>query len=138
VIHNCTPNLILSKLKTNSKGREAMKALPLYVFKNESLKGCSNNGVSEKFDKLLLIHEEGFVDIDENNPPENLVKLVIRNLADGEYKHIEPYKNATSIGYMSGGSYASTSDSRFSKISKYPLAIHDRQETQEEYDALSR
>jgi hypothetical protein len=115
-----------------------MKALPLYVYKNNSFKGCSNGGISEKYDRLLLICDEGFIDIDENNPPENLVKIVTRRLSSGEYKHIEPYQKATRIGYMSGGCYASTSDSRFSSISKYPLSIHDRQETQEEYDILSR
>lgn len=114
-----------------------MKALPIYVYSNNSFKGTSNNGISEEFDKLLLIHEEGFIEVDENNPPKNLVKVVTRHLADGEYKHIEPYESPKSW-YMHGGSFASTSDSRFSKISKYPLAIHDRQETQKEYDALSR
>lgn len=115
-----------------------MKALPIYVYSNKSFKGCSNGGITEKYDTLLLIHEEGFIDIDENNPPENLVKVVSRSLFGGVYKHIEPYKQATKVGYMNGGSYASTSDSRFSKISSYPLAVHDRQESQEKYDALSR
>lgn len=115
-----------------------MKALPIYVYSNKSFKGCSNEGVSEKHDTLLLICEEGFIDVDESNPPENLVKVVSRNLHGGEYKHIEPYKKATKVGYMNGGSYASSSDSRFSRISKYPLAIHDRQESQEMYDSLSR
>jgi hypothetical protein len=112
-----------------------MKALPIYVYKN-NLGDCTNNGISSKFETLLLIHEEGFIDVNENT--ENLVKVVTRNLFGGEYKHIEPFKKATKVGYMMGGNYASTSDSRFSKISKYPLAIHDRQETQEEYDSLSR
>lgn len=115
-----------------------MKALPVYVLAHRSFEDCSNNGVSKNFDTLLLIHEEGFISIDEDNIPDNLVKVVTRNLSDGEYKHIEPYKKATKVGYMFGGNYASTSDSRFSEISKYPLAIHDRQETQEEYDTLSR
>jgi hypothetical protein len=115
-----------------------MKALPIYVYNNQTFKGCSLNGISEKFDRLLLICDEGFIEIDENNIPENLVKVVTRKLYDGEYKHIEPYKKASGVGYMSGGSYASTSDSRFSKISKYPLAIHDRDESQEDYDRFSR
>jgi hypothetical protein len=115
-----------------------MKALPIYVFENKSIGNCSNHGITEKYDRLLLIHEEGFIDIDENNITEDVVKLVIRNIQGKEYKHIEPYKKATKVGYMFGGSYASTSDSRFSKISQYPLAIHDRQETQEQYDQLSR
>lgn len=115
-----------------------MKALPIEVFSNKTFRGCSNGGISERFDTLLLICEDGFIDVDESNPPENLVKVVTRSLYDGEYKHIEPYKKATEIGYMAGGSYASSPDSRFSKISKYPLSIHDRQESQELYDALSR
>jgi hypothetical protein len=113
-----------------------MKALPIYVYRNASIGDCTNNGISSNFDKLLLVHEEGFIPVDEDT--ENLVKVVTRNLYDGVYKHIEPYKKATKVGYMMGGNYASTSDSRFSKISKYPLAIHDRQETQSEYDSLSR
>lgn len=115
-----------------------MKALPLYVYSNKGFKGCSNNGISEKYDRLLLIHEEGFIDIDENDLPENLVKVVTRNLFGREYKHIEPYKKADKVGYMSGGSLAYSSDSRFRKVSEYPLSIHDRQETQEQYDQLSR
>jgi hypothetical protein len=115
-----------------------MKALPITVYSNKKYAGCSNGGISEKFDDLLLIHEEGFIDIDESNPPENLVKVVTRNIFGNEYKHIEPYKKATGIGYMAGGSYAASSDSRFSRVSQYPLAIHDRQETQEQYDMLSR
>lgn len=115
-----------------------MKALPIYVYSNQSFKGCSNNGISEKYDRLLLICEDGFINIDENDIPENVVKVVTRNIQGKEYKHIEPYKKASKVGYMAGGSYASTSDSRFSKISQYPLSIHDRQETQQEYDSLSR
>ena len=105
-----------------------MKALPIYVYNNSLLKGCSNNGISEKHSQLLLIHKKGFIDIDENNLPENLVKVVTRQLHDGEYKHIEPYAEPVGIGYMSGGAMAYTSDSRFSEISKYPLSIHDRVE----------
>lgn len=115
-----------------------MKALPVYVYSNKLFGSSSNGGVTSKYDRLLLICDGGFIDIDESNPPENLMKIVVRTFHDGEYKHIEPYKKATEIGYMYGGSYASTSDSRFSSISKYPLPIHDRQESQEVYDSLSR
>ena len=105
-----------------------MKALPIYIYKNPLFKGCSNNGITEKFDSLLLVHKEGFIDVDENNLPENLVKVVTRQLFDGVYKHIEPYKKSDRGGYMSGGSLAYCSDSRFSQVSKYPLSIHDREE----------
>ena len=104
-----------------------MKALPIEVYSNNLFKGCSNNGISEKFTRLLLIHDEGFIDIDENNLPENLVKIVTRELFDGTYYHIEPYKKAQKF-YMAGGSFGYTLDSRFSKLYKYPLSIHDREE----------
>ncbi len=109
-----------------------MKALRIYVYKNDLFKGCSNNGISEKFDELLLVCEDGNVDIDENNIPENLVVI-----AEGfrGYKYIRPYKEPEHLGWMSGGSIAYSSDARFN--SQYPLKIHDRQETQEMYDRLS-
>ena len=113
-----------------------MKALPIYVYKTRS-GDCTNGGITSKYNELLLICEDGFVDVDENNPPENLVKVVTRKLWDGEYKHIEPYARTDKgcVGWMFGGNIAHTSDSRFSRVAgNYPLKVHDRQETQEEYD----
>ena len=48
-----------------------MKALIIDVYKNGSYKGFSNGGISEKHDVLFLIHESGFVDIDEDTLPLN-------------------------------------------------------------------
>ena len=117
-----------------------MKALPIGILENKRIGNCSNNGISARYDEVLLICEEGFIDIDEENPPENAVKLVVRNLWGEEYKHLEPLRPVAKgcVGWMAGGSYASCSDSRFSRISKYPLPLHDRQEGQALYDALSR
>lgn len=113
-----------------------MRALSISVYKNRS--DCTNGGVSSRFNDLLLVCDRGNYEIDENNIPENLVKIVTRNVFGTEYKHIEPYKPATEVGWMSGGNIGYTCDSRFSDLSRYPLNIHDRQETQEVYDALSR
>ena len=117
-----------------------MKALPISVFENKRIGNCSNHGISDRFNELLIVHEEGFIDIDPENPPENLVKLVVRNLWGKEYKHLEPVvgPDKGAVGWMFGGSYAASSDSRFGKISDYPLPIHDRQESQEMYDRMSR
>lgn len=115
-----------------------MKALPISVYKNPTYKGCSNGGITERFDRLLLVCDEGFIDVDETNPPENLVKIVTRHFGFGEYKHIEPVASTAPgcVGWMSGGALAYTSDSRFSKLSQYPLSVHDRQESQELYDSM--
>lgn len=113
-----------------------MKALPIDVYKNNTYRGCSNGGITERYNRLLLICDDGFVDIDPENPPENLVKIVTRNLFGNEHKHIEPYARPTGIGWMAGGALGYTSDSRFGSV--YPLNIHDRQETQQEYNMYSR
>lgn len=120
-----------------------MKAISISVYvkkrgENDLFFGdCTNGGISSKYNNLLLICDDGYIEIDENNIPENAVRIVTRTLWGKEYKHIEPLKqpNKGNIGWMNGGNVAYTSDSRFK--SDYPLNIHDRQETQEQYDALS-
>ena len=111
-----------------------MRALPLGIYEEKGIGNCSNNGISSRFKEVLLICERGFIEVDENNPPENLVKLVTRNLFGKEYKHIEPVARPTGVGWMAGGSLVYTCDSRFRELSQYPLSLHDRQETQEQYD----
>lgn len=111
-----------------------MKALPISIYTDKRIGDCSNNGISSRFKEVLLICETGFIEVDENNPPENLVKLVTRKLFGKEYKHIEPVARPTGVGWMSGGSIVYSCDSRFREMSEYPLMLHDRQESQEEYD----
>lgn len=113
-----------------------MKALRIHVYR-DNLGDCTNEGISSKYNDLLLICENGYIEIDENNLPENLVEVV-----EGfkGYKYLRPYKKADKdkTGYMMGGNYAGSSDSRFCQINQYPLPIHDRQETWEQYDMLTR
>lgn len=120
-----------------------MKALPIEVYRSRStLFGeecdCTNGGITSRYNRLLLVCDEGYVEVDENNPPENLVVMVTRNLGFTTYKHIEPYASTDSgcVGWMSGGNLAYSCDSRFRRMSEYPLSVHDRQETQELYDAM--
>lgn len=106
-----------------------VQALSVEIFKNPLYKGCSLGGVSEKFDSLLLVGDgvEGPMTVDLDDPPENAVKLVVRNLWGHEYMHVEPLDGSYSGGkrqYMAGGAYCYTSDSRFPN--SYPLGIHDR------------
>ena len=46
-----------------------MKALPIYVYKHNRLGDCSNYGISSRYDELLLVCPDGYIDIDESNPP---------------------------------------------------------------------
>lgn len=116
-----------------------MKALPINIYRTSG-PDCTNGGISSRYNELLLVCDEGYVDIDENNPPENLVKVVTRNFGFGTYRHIEPVAKVDegNVGWMSGGNIAYSCDSRFRRLSgEYPLSIHDRQETQEHYDYLT-
>ena len=113
-----------------------MRALSIEVFKH-NMGDCSNGGITSKYNELLVICPDGNVEVDENNPPENLVKVVEKDYGFTVYKHIEPVKKPEHIGWMSGGCIGYTCDSRFRRMSEYPLAIHDRQETQKEYDTYS-
>ena len=120
-----------------------MKAIGVSVYKNAAYAGCSNGGITERFDTLLLVCEDGYIDIDENDPPENLVVYVERCIGGRRCGYIEPFADppAGRTPYMSGGAYAASCDSRFSDMigGMYgAVPVHDRTETWEEYDLLSR
>lgn len=114
-----------------------MKAISLYVYKHRN-EDCSNGGISSRYSEVLIECEDGYIDIDENNIPENFCKVVKRYFGNETYLHIEPYARPDKgcVGWMSGGCFCSSCDSRFSRISQYPLSLHDRQETQELYDLM--
>ena len=107
-----------------------VKGLTLRVYRS-NLGDCTNGGISSRHDTLILVGDdvEGFISVDLDNPPENVVKIVRRTIFGREYMHLEPLDgcgNGGSRWYMAGGNIASTSDSRFP--SQYPLEIHDRHE----------
>lgn len=110
-----------------------MKALSINVYRHGTY-DCTNDGITSRYNSLLLVCDEGYIEIDETNPPENLVRLVVRHFGGKEYKHIEPVAQPEGAGWMAGGNIAYTCDSRFP--SDYPLSVHDRQETWEQYDAM--
>lgn len=115
-----------------------MRALSVEIFK-WSLGDCSNHGISSRYNEILLECPDGPIEIDESNPPENLCKVVVRNFGYREYVHIEPVARPNGAGWMFGGTIVDTSDSRFNDITgiDYPVHLHDRQETWEQYDLLS-
>lgn len=114
-----------------------VRVLPVDIFKNSG-RDWSNGGISSRYNEILLINEKGHIKVDLDNPPDNLCVYVKRTLFGEEHDYIEPYSPIESgcVGWMFGGTIAYTSDSRFQ--GKHPVNIHDRQETQELYDILSR
>lgn len=93
----------------------------------------TNGGVSSFNDTIFLIGE-GVPEVFEENNKYPVLKLVRR----GTYLHAEPNWKPTPghIGWMMGGNFIYSSDSRFPN--DYPIAVHDRQESQLDNDALSR
>ena len=134
-----------------------MKVLYLNVYRHDYHDSWNpnydptNGGVSGRYDEIMVPCEHGFeCDIDPDNPPENL--FVIEDMNIGFYRalHLVPYKKHRDgmVGPMFGGNYADISDSRWGQMlsDQYGaafrfntcLSIHDRYETPEMYEALSR
>ncbi len=100
---------------------------------------CTNGGISSRNKRLYLICEgedRGYGELEDTD--ERLVRIVHSTPCGKPYVHAEPVNdpNKKEIGYMFGGHFIYTSDGRFPE--DYPVPLHDRSETQEEYDILSR
>lgn len=96
------------------------------IFKNSLYGTCSNGGISEKWQEVVIAFvetEQEHLMIGEKAVP--VVKIVRRNIG-GEYVHLEPVAPGS---YMAGGSFVYCCDSRFSEnVNRYPVSLHDRQE----------
>ena len=114
-----------------------MRAIRIGIFQDKALGNCSNNGISARFDHILVEHERGYVDVDENDPPENFCVIERRILWGEEHDFVRPYRKANGVGWMYGGCIVDSSDSRWSELTTHPLRLHDRTESQAEYDMLS-
>ena len=80
-----------------------MRALSISVYRNNRYGDCTNGGISSRYDELLCLCDDGPVVIDPDNPPENLVKIVRRDLFGRVIYHVEPYAAPTDLGWMMGG-----------------------------------
>ena len=123
-----------------------MERLFVTVFRAAGFPDCTNNGLSNRVDSALLFsncsHEEAINWCEENNhDPKNQFILVNRTLWNEDHSYAEPLVKPNSMIQCFGGNFLYTSDSRMYKtggVYKVPVPIHDRFETQEEYDALCR
>jgi hypothetical protein len=112
------------------------KGMLVYVYRNAEFGGCTNNGLTDKVTKLILVGDgiDGPFEVKEGEPYLELVRNAYR-------VHAEPRNFGDMsglIGPMFGGNFVYSSDSRFTKVCYAPLPVHDRYETQEQYDSLSR
>ena len=113
---------------------KTVMTLPVYVYRADALGDCTNGGISSCVDKLYLIVPDGFCDMLEDDP------RVVEVTHIGDHAYVTPVHPSrapdAALGPMAGGNFVYSSDSRFP--SEYPLPIHDRWESPELYDLLSR
>lgn len=129
-----------------------IRVMTLKVFRAADFPDCTNGGASGRFDRIDVICDGGFPkEVDLDDAPENLFRLDVDELGGMPTAHLVPVRKRAEglVGPMMGGNYASTSDSRWARYvaSKLDpqfrfvatcLPIHDRYETPEMYDALTR
>lgn len=117
---------------------KTVKTLPVEVMYNNAYRKCANGGITEQCETLYLVCDKGWFSLPESDP--RLIKLVERNLFGLEtYVHAEPMNpgdTSSLCGPMAGGNFVYSSDSRFPSL--YPVPVHDRYETWEQYELLSR
>ena len=118
-----------------------IRALNLNIYKHKGA-DCSNKGITSKYDDLYIKCEHGPDEFDDDDLPENFCELKRGPLGHPQLVPVSLIKSGKWT--MFGGCYADTCDSRFRDILKSygfpeaPVAIHDRTETQTEYNMFSR
>lgn len=118
-------------------GEMGEKGLLVTILRS-ALGDTTNDGVTgvRKGHKSVLLVGDGVAEVFEENESRPTLRLVRRNLG-GEYLHAEPVVQPRGmVGPMFGGNFVHSSDSRFP--SRYPIPVHDRFETPEDYELLSR
>jgi hypothetical protein len=119
-----------------------ISALRCSILEPKDIGNCSNNGISSQYKDIILIGvEDGNTEVDELNLPDNACQLVKRVLFSERHDYIVPCKPIEdgNVGYMASGCYVTTSDTRFQEYTGSEiLPLFDRQETQRQYDTLSK
>ena len=101
-----------------------VRCIPAQIFRSRvggKDSDCSNSGISTRFDEVLVEAPDGYIDVDENNPPENYCKV----------GRIMGIYHCTPVGLLNkdamfGGAFVATTDYRFPF--DYPIMLFDRVE----------
>jgi len=115
------------------------KGLICSIFEDKRIGNCSNGGISSTNTEVLVIVEGKDIGPFEQSDDRPTVKVVRRIICGEEYVHVEPLAKPKGVGWMAGGTVVSSCDSRFGReVNNYPVSLHDRCESQKDYDILSR
>lgn len=107
-----------------------MKLLPLEVYRGRH--DCTNGGITSAHDTIYMVCPRGHCDSEEVAE-----ELIFRGESLGNYHRLVPIKPTPEgmAGPMFGGNLAATSDGRAGGIAYH---VHDRYETWEQFEYLSR
>jgi len=121
-----------------------MEKLRVEVFRHQAWGDCTNNGVSSRHNEMLLFwdckREDAIAYCDDNGINiDGCLWLKPRDLWGHDHSVAVPLIHETNmVGPMMGGNFVYTCDSRMPKIEGWlhaPIAVHDRYETQEDYNS---
>jgi hypothetical protein len=152
--HTCYVGVIGAEwIEREDRAPRKVLGLGVHVYRS-SLGDCTNGGVSARRASFVLFDPdgpmEGYVEANAANSEGGDLLLVKRDKAYlGGYVYcvpailvdgvvVEKPCDPRSIGWMAGGNFVGTSDSRFSSAINVcgAIPLHDRQESQELYDAM--
>ena len=110
-----------------------MRGMTAYIYKSK-FGDSSNGGLSSKYDEVVFECEDGYLELDPNNLPDNFVVVRRRDLGFCKTVEFVPKKLADKGAWaMFGGCYVSVSDSRFSRVLGTDIVkLFDRVESAED------
>lgn len=126
-------------LLINQLNHIIMKAHRVYILRN-TLGDCTNNGVTSRYDDIYLFNggtaEEVYEYAENHNIPTEIcfkVEVVWKGQPNEYHRAVPVFRNGKH--WMAGGNFAYSCDSRYNEIAgiRYPISVHDRTETMEEY-----
>lgn len=121
-----------------------MKAIRCNVLRYAHGYDCTNNGVTSRYNDIYLFNggtaDEIQAYADDHDIPYELcfkVEVLWRGEPREYHRSVPAFKRGKM--WMAGGNCAYSCDSRYKEVSgiPYPISVHDRTETMEEYMALS-
>lgn len=124
-------------MRQNSNPKTPLHVGVLYTMYGGQISDCTNGGITSKNERVILV-PEGVMPPTNSNLP--VLKVVRRNIGGRDYLHAEPLAapGAGNIGWMAGGNFVYSCDSRYRQwVCDYPISVHDRSETQMQYNRLS-
>lgn len=119
------------------------KYIPLHIYKNKG-ESWSNGGLSDKYNECYIECPDGFL-TEDMIKEDAIVRLEAGAFGTIKLVPIKPVPE-NHVGYMMGGCYVATSDGRLNRLIEKTfgchfygaIALHDRTETWEDYDLLTR